>query len=321
MNPATPKAERPPATQLRKTVSGDSHRHLKTTSLLAGLMRRIIPVLVSGWTVTVLAQPGNTLVVPNALANMEGNVGNVYPFNFGTNSMRYQQVYAASQFGAMPAGGAFITGIAFRADAGWGGFSTNLSAVQINFSTTAKAPDELSATFADNPGPDDMVAFNGPLTLSSAAAGNPRAFDIVIPLTTPYFYNPAAGNLLLDVRNAGGGLTTQFDAVSVNGDSVSRTAGAPVTASSGNTPDSLGLVTKFIFVSIGQATLSAPTFTNNQFQVTVGQVSNLTYVIQGNTNLSTTNWLALATNVAPFTFTDSGASNHPMRFYRALYQP
>jgi hypothetical protein len=176
----------------------------------------------------------------------------------------------------------------------------------------------LSATFANNPGPDDTVVFNGPLALSSAAAGNPRAFDIVITLTTPYFYNPAAGNLLLDVRNSGGGLTTQLDAVSAMGDSVSRAAGVPVTASSGDTPDSLGLITKFIFML---TTLSAPTFPNNQFQITVSQVSNLTYVIQGNTDLSTTNWLDLATNVAPFTFTDSGASNYSVRFYRALYRP
>lgn len=74
-------------------------------------------------------------------------------------------------------------------------------------------------------------------------------------------------------------------------------------------------------VLTSQATLSAAAYTNNQFGLTVSQVTNLTYIIQANTNLSTTNWIALATNVAPFTFTDAAASNYPSRFYRALYKP
>jgi len=309
------------AAQLRDAVSGGARQRMVAPFRFARLMRGVIPAMVLGWAVTLWAQPTSTLVVPNASANVEGNINNTYPFNIGAITMRYQQVYAAAEFATMPAGGALITGIAFRPDGVWGGFSTTLPAIQIEFSTTASAPDGLSATFTNNPGPNNAVVFNGPLTLSSAAAGSPRAFDIIIPLTTPFFYNPAAGNLLLDLRNIGGGLTTQFDAVSTLGDAVSRSSGVPATASSGDTPNSVGLVTKFFFVSASRATLSAPTFTNNQFRVTVGQVSNQTYVIQGNTDLSPTNWLPLATNVAPFTFTDSAASNYPMRFYRALYQP
>ena len=86
-------------------------------------------------------------------------------------------------------------------------------------------PDALSKTFADNVGSDDTVVHSGELTLSSSVTGpasGPKDFDIVIALSTSFFYDPAAGDLLLDVRNFGGGLTTQFDAASSVGDSISR---------------------------------------------------------------------------------------------------
>jgi len=209
------------------------------------MMRCAVPAVIAFWVVTGLAQPGNTLVVPNALATVEGNSGNSYPFNIGANTMRYQQVYAASQFGDMPAGGALINGIGFRRDAGWGTFSATLPAIQINLSTTAKAPDALSPTFAGNVGPDDTVVFNGPLALSSTATGSPAPFDIIIPLTNSFFYDPAAGNLLLEVRNSGGGNSSQFDSVLAPGDPVSR-AYNPVNFTTGST-DTVGLVTMFIF--------------------------------------------------------------------------
>src|ERR1035437_1473335 len=74
-------------------------------------------------------------------------------------------------------------------------------------------------------------------------------------------------------------------------------------------------------VAVSEATLSSPVYTNKQFQLTVSQVSSLTYVVQANTNLSGTNWVALVTNAAPFTFTDTTATNYSQRFYRALYRP
>jgi D-alanyl-D-alanine carboxypeptidase len=87
--------------------------------------------------------------------------------------------------------------------------------------------------------------------------------------------------------------------------------------SSGSVTSAVAVLT----VLVSQATLSSPAYTNGQFQMAVNQVSNLTYIILANTNLSTTNSTSLATNVAPFTFTDPAATNYPMRFYRALYRP
>jgi len=70
-----------------------------------------------------------------------------------------------------------------------------------------------------------------------------------------------------------------------------------------------------------QATLSDPFFTNNTFQFTVSEVGNLNYIIQGTTNIASGNWTSLATNTAPFTFTDTEFTNSRQRFYRAVYQP
>ena len=70
-----------------------------------------------------------------------------------------------------------------------------------------------------------------------------------------------------------------------------------------------------------QATLASAVVTNNSLQVTVSQVSGLSYILQAETDLVSANWTSLATNTAPFTFTDTGFTNAPQRFYRAVYKP
>ena len=196
-----------------------------------------------------------TVVVPNSAGTTEGNSNNGYPFDLGQTgltSQRYQQLYAASQFGGLPSGGGLITQIVFRPDATFGhAFTSTLPDMQIDLSTTSAADDGLSSTYANNITAGDTVVFaRGPLTLSSAFTGppnGPKDFDIIITLTTPFLYNPANGNLLLDVRNYGGGSTTFFDAVATTGDGVSRVFNQNVNGTTGNT-DTAGLVTGFIIV-------------------------------------------------------------------------
>jgi hypothetical protein len=157
------------------------------------------------------------VVAPNGDAATEGNGDNSFSFNtniVGVTSQRYQQVYASSQFSALT-GPQLITEILFRPDATLGqAFSSTLPNIEIALSTTSKAPDGLSATFAANVGANNTTVYSGPLSLLSSATrppGGPKAFDIAINLTTPFLYDPAAGNLLLDVTNFGGGATTDFD--------------------------------------------------------------------------------------------------------------
>jgi hypothetical protein len=195
-------------------------------------------------------------VAPNGLTGAEGNWDNGYPFSVG-GTMRYQQVYTASQFGVFATGGAMITEIAFRPDAVYGSaFTHTIPNIRVDLSTTTAGPGGLSLTFADNVGADDTTVFNGSLTLSSAftgPAGGPKDFDIVIPLTAPFYYNPAAGNLLLDIRNfssgnSGGYIIPELDATTADPTLVGRVYAFDVSAASAPysfQEDTCGLVAQF----------------------------------------------------------------------------
>ncbi|HEV3199216.1 MAG TPA: PEP-CTERM sorting domain-containing protein [Bryobacteraceae bacterium] len=190
-----------------------------------------------------------SVIVPNALAGVEGAGANTFPFDSIT-AQRYQQVYAASQFSA----GGLITQVAFRPDGPLGhAFSVTIANVQIDLSTTLAAPDGLSSTFASNVGLDDRVVFSGPLSLSSSfagPAGGPKAFDIIVNLTTPFVYNPGSGNLLLDVRSFSGepsGMAGEFDSQFTLGDPISRAYG-DIASPTASVMDSEGLVTEFTII-------------------------------------------------------------------------
>ncbi len=187
-----------------------------------------------------------SIVAPNAQAGTAGEVGNFFPF-FRNSSLRYQQVFEASEFSALT-GPATLTGIAFRCDdIKCGAFSEDVSAT-ISFSTTSASADGLSSSFADNVGGDETVVKTGSFTLSSAGiSGSPSAFDIVIDVDDTFDYDPGAGNLLMEVQMAAspGNIGILFDAQVTTGDATSRvfaTAGGAA-----GTTDTLGLVTQFTF--------------------------------------------------------------------------
>jgi hypothetical protein len=83
------------------------------------------------------------IVVPQSLAATEGNSANLLPFSIGAaglSSQRYQQVFAASAFAPL-SGPHFITHLAFRPESGVGhAFSSTISNLQINLSTTRAPP-------------------------------------------------------------------------------------------------------------------------------------------------------------------------------------
>ncbi|HVX85438.1 MAG TPA: hypothetical protein VH253_11705 [Phycisphaerae bacterium] len=234
-------------------------------------MRRMLVVLAA---VAMAAGCGaaaraDSVVAPGGASGTEGAEGNAFPFDDGSiggiPSQRYQQVYGATAFAGV-GGPMVITDILFRPDATVPGaaFSTTIPSIQIDLSTTSRAPDTLSLTFADNVGADDAIVYSGALPLSSAntgPAGGPLDFDIMIHLTTPYTYDPAAGSLLLDVRNFGATTTERFDAFNVLGDSVSRvysSVGGTVNDATAFSADSVGLATRFDYQPAGVATPLPP---------------------------------------------------------------
>ena len=86
-------------------------------------------------------------------------------------------------------------------------FTTTIADIQISLSTTSKAVDGLSNTFADNVGSDSTTIYSGSLTLSSTNAAGPggtHVFDIAIHFQNDFVYNPASGNLLLSIVNISG---------------------------------------------------------------------------------------------------------------------
>ncbi len=192
------------------------------------------------------------LVVPNALSTTQGDTGNLFPL-FSAQPIRYQQVFKSSEFSRLNPGGGLINRIAFRGHGPGIPFAGAIPQLQVNLSTTSKAPDELSSTFASNVGSDDTQVFSGALATAVSYDGDPTDFEIVISFNTPFYYDPAKGNLLLDVRNVEGGtqvpdLDQLVDGTLANNDALSRvySYGDVNAASAGaDAKDTYGLVARF----------------------------------------------------------------------------
>jgi hypothetical protein len=169
------------------------------------------------------AHPANTVVVPNILADADSILGSGTLANPG---YRNQQVYDSSQF---PSGQIRIRELRFRPDSLYGqAFNTTIQNIQINLSTTAHGSDALSTTYADNVGPDDTMVVNGTIHVSSTFTGppdGPKNFDIIIKLDQTFDYNPAAGNLLVDIRNYSGSIASLLSGSGVTGEGASRLGG------------------------------------------------------------------------------------------------
>ena len=191
------------------------------------------------------------IVVPNTLATVEGNDNNFGPFF--NNSVRYQQVFSASQFPSFT-GPLMITEIAFRPD----GSVTDPSliirfdSVQIDLSTTSRTPSTLSTLFASNVGADDTTVFNSFVFVNAPVTGppgGPKDFTVAFALN-PFIYDPSAGDLLLDVRaiESGGGISAPFDAESNN--PFTAHLDAPDISAASGTSFATGLVTQFQFTPV-----------------------------------------------------------------------
>jgi hypothetical protein len=153
--------------------------------------------------------PGQSVVVPESMAGVEGGGGTSIPF--GSNlPCRYQVVYDAIE---LPwSGPRILTGISLRPD-------QNLTAtaipakgfldVSVLMSTTARSSTTLSATFADNYGTDaTWVMLNQPVQLPSQPASTPGPMpaNIHFAFSVPWAYgftpvgtDQPAENLLVEI--------------------------------------------------------------------------------------------------------------------------
>jgi len=194
-----------------------------------------------------------SIVVPNINAASPGLSNDGFPFGLGV--MRYQQVFAASQFGGVSG---FIDRFAYRPDEGVGqAFAPMDVNCQIWFSHTQKSPQGLDPIFDNNQGPDKAMVFSGNMRISSS--GNPSLFDVVFDVNNNFFYN-GHDNLLMEVKVFAPAYgMSQLDSVATTplGDGgtpwTSRLYEFGTDATTGSTVGDDGMVTQFTLIPEPQA--------------------------------------------------------------------
>jgi hypothetical protein len=156
---------------------------------------RVLAVLLVGaFSIQAVAQ---SIAVPNSYLEAEGNSSSSYPFHSGF-TVRYQQVYEASQFSAATNGG-WVYWLNFRPDSSAPGFGATVTDVEIHLSTTPLPSNGLNSLFGQNLGPDDAQVFYGALYLYNGGPGWGFGYNQA-QLTNYFWYDPKLGNLLLDMR-------------------------------------------------------------------------------------------------------------------------
>jgi hypothetical protein len=255
------------------------------------------------------------IVVPNSLATNDGNGSGTSPSG-GPTSVRDMRIFDASQFAAL-SGASFLTQFAWRPDMIPGASGPRSVNLRIYASTTTRSVAGLSMTFADNLGADNTLVFSGTLNWATGnlpGPGNTRQFDIVFPCTTPFLYDPAAGNLLLDTQLSGNGQSITFDTVVGNPTTrkiVNPTSSNAVTA----TEEGPAQVFQFLFEPPPLLTIRA-----SQVELCWNSKSNFTYQVQYRSDLTTNVWTSLVDCVQSTGSTsciyDPVVVGLPQRFYR-----
>ena len=193
-------------------------------------------------------------VLPPSHAAVEGSGSTNVPFGRST-PMRMQAAYAASSIGGIRT----IGGVAFRLDGGAAAASKSVD-VEVQLSTVAAGFLALQPAFAANRGANQTVVLARRIVaLASSPASVPAAFEVVLPFDAPFAFDPAAGDLLIEVVVHGQPPgTLALDATWVC-DSPSQPFGAPGCGPSLSVATSQVLWGQPLFVQLGGAPASAAT--------------------------------------------------------------
>jgi hypothetical protein len=128
--------------------------------------------------------------------------GNCFPFGCAYNA-EYQQVYGASDFN----GPLHITSLElYDTQYDSGATGTPTGTYTISLSTTQYGVNDITGAFSQNLGADNTQVFSGSIS-QSWQFGN----TLVINFSQAFDYNPANGNLLVDI--VGDGVSTPFGSV------------------------------------------------------------------------------------------------------------
>lgn len=121
---------------------------------------------------------------------------------FGFSGVRSQLLFDAAAVATAPS---VLTGVRFRVDRGRGDTVpvvwTNVT-ILASHSTVPLAA--MQTTFAGNQTEAPITVFQGAVTVPAVTAtnGGPQPWNVLVPFTTPFAYDPAQGNLLLEIVNA-----------------------------------------------------------------------------------------------------------------------
>jgi hypothetical protein len=254
--------------------------------------------VIGGVAKVVVAIPSNlqTVILPASAATVDA--GAAGGSGVLTVALRQQIVVGAVNMPNVPV---WIYELRFRPSAVFGkAFSGVIPDIQFNLSTTASDPELLQSTFADNVGADDLVVFNGRLSMSSAFSGpanGPKAFDMAVPFAKPFFYNPTNGNLLVDIRNRSGSTVSLVDVAVGGADAMSRAYSVGVSSATAVTRDHGAEVLQLVYSAeplepMAPSILVQPVGSTNN----VGAETSLTVVAYGSSPLNY-QWIHQGTNV------------------------
>jgi PKD repeat protein len=161
----------------------------------------VVPALLAG-----LVAAQSTLVIPAVARLVAGHDSSSLPFHVASG--RLQQIYDSSHFtGSGVTSPIMIRQIRYRANEGivpysWSGSSATL---RMDLSTAPFDYQAMTNTFASNHGADQTTVFNGPLSIpaGSTIPGALGSFFATVTFTTPFRYDPNAGDLTIETTHSG----------------------------------------------------------------------------------------------------------------------
>ena len=155
------------------------------------------------WLPTVTAE---TVTIPNGAETRENPYNKAEPFS-RSGDIVSQQIYSPSLFPVIPTPGQVfqLDGIVFRLStqgSGGGDSTARFGRVEILVSSSGGP---FSTALSQNHGQDLAVVYDQALTLSGLvpAGTTPSTFDLEIPFTMPFLYNPSVGALVVEIRKYG----------------------------------------------------------------------------------------------------------------------
>ena len=177
----------------------------------------------------------------------EGNTASGYPF--GSVNTRVQQYYNRNEFSNFNT--IILLSVGFRIEGDTASsLQTSFNDLNVYLSTSDGT---ISSSFSQNRGSDFTKVFSGPITFNAPPSAGPTPFNIIIPFSSPFSYDPKKGNLVLEITQdhalGGPGRLDAFDSAlpllwgQISDDKISSIA-------------YVSLVTKFGYTSVPEPDVS-----------------------------------------------------------------